>query len=161
MAKDLLEDLLERRDAWRKEMNEALTLVSVEDAPWETNKQGKMQWYLHPALMNKMGLRTLLVWRQEIPAGSHSGKQRTQGGILHYVLKGKGYTVLDGVRHDWEAGDAIVFPFKWNGVEYQHFNVDTSEPLLMIATMLNQLDIIGVDQGCGFEQLENAPEYRE
>ena len=159
MAKDLLEDLFERRDAWRQQLSEALAVVRTEDAAWETNRQGKMQWYLHPAIRNT-GLRTLLVWRQEIPAGSHSGKQKVQGGIVHYVVKGKGYTVLDGTRHDWEAGDAIAFPLKPDGIEYQHFNVDTSEPVLIVATPLNQFDIFGVDLGSGFEQLENAPEYR-
>ena len=158
MAKDLLEDLFERRDQWRKEMGKAMVLVSGDDRPWEVNRQGKMQWYLHPALKDTC-MRDLVFWRQEIPAGSHSGKQKAQGGVVHYVIKGKGYTILNGERHDWEAGDAIAFPTHWDGVEYQHFNLDPGEPVLMVGSMANYFDIFGVDQGSGFEQLENAPEF--
>ena len=159
MAKDLLDDLLEQRDEWRAEMREAVVLVKGKEASWETNRHGKMQWYLHPALMKKMGLRTLIVYRQEIPPGSHTGKQKVQGGILHYVIKGRGYSIIDGLRMDWKAGDSIALPIKWNGVEYQHFNSDPGEPVLMVATHTNLFSIFGVDQGSGFEQLEEAPEY--
>lgn len=42
------------------------------------------------------------------------------------VLEGKGYTVVDGIRYDWEKDDLILLPVKPNGCEHQHFNADPS-----------------------------------
>lgn len=158
MSESLLDDLFERRDQWRTEIAEAIHVVRAKERPWETNEQGNMQWYMHPALKDT-SVRTMLVWRQEIPAGSHSGKQLMQGGIVHYVLQGTGYTVINGERLDWTQGDMIAFPLWPDGVEYQHFNVSPSEPVLMVATTMNVFEMFGVDQGSGFEQIENAPEF--
>lgn len=55
---------------------------------------------------------------------THSGKHRHQGGLTLFVLKGKGYTVVDGRRYDWNEGDLICLPVKKDGVEHQHFNID-------------------------------------
>ena len=107
------------RDKWREQMSEALTLVKGKDLPWENNRHGRMKWYLHPALTDR-AMRSLVVFVQEIPPLSHTGKQRLQGGLVHYILEGRGYTVLNGVKHEWEAGDCVVFPILPNGVEYQH-----------------------------------------
>lgn len=54
----------------------------------------------------------------------HSGRHVHQGGLNIFVLKGEGYTTVDGVRHDWAAGDLIILPIKKGGVEHQHFNLD-------------------------------------
>ena len=91
--------------------------------------------------------------KQEIPPLSHTGKQRLQGGLVHYILEGRGYTVLNGVKHEWEAGDCVVFPILPNGVEYQHFNSDPERVVRFIAAQPNLFDLVGVDMGCGFEQL--------
>jgi gentisate 1,2-dioxygenase len=119
-----------------------------------------MQWYLHPALHDTL-LRTLMFYRQEIPPGSRSGKQKCQGSLLFYVQEGRGYTILDGARHPWEAGDLINLPIREEGVVYQHFNVDPDQRVLLVACEPNLVDALGVDKGSGFEQLEPAPEYRQ
>ncbi len=149
---DLLEELFRMRDDWREQMSEALTLVKGNDLPWENNRHGKMKWYLHPALTDR-AMRSLVVFVQEISPLSHTGKQRLQGGLVHYILEGRGYTVLNGVKHEWEAGDCVVFPILPNGVEYQHFNSDPERVVRFIAAQPNLFDLVGVDMGCGFEQL--------
>jgi gentisate 1,2-dioxygenase len=119
---------------------------------------GAFKWYLHPA-MEETAIRTILFWTQEIPPGSRSGKQKHQGGRVHYVKEGKGYTIVDDVRHEWEKGDLIMIPIKPNGVFFQHFNADTERPAILVSAEPNYYDAMGVDMGSGFEQIENAPEY--
>jgi len=155
-SKNLLDDLFERRDEWRARMSEAATLIKGKHLPWEENRQGKMKWYLHPAL-NDRAMRSLLVFVQEIPPGTRTGKQKHQGGLAHFILEGRGHTILNGDRHEWEAGDTVVFPILPHGVEYQHFNDDFKAPALFLAAQPEIFDIIGVDMGSGFEQLEDAP----
>lgn len=54
-----------------------------------------------------------------IDPGESTGMHRHSYETIIYVLKGKGYSVVDGERYDWEAGDAILVP-RWNW--HQHFN---------------------------------------
>ncbi|MEA2657442.1 MAG: hypothetical protein QOF64_20, partial [Candidatus Binatota bacterium] len=98
---------------------------------------------------------------QEIPGGSRSGKQLHQGGRFHYVLEGKGSTVIDGVRHDWEENEIILLPLSSHGVVHQHYNSDPSKPARLLVSEPNWVHVWGVDLGSGFEMLEPAPEYEE
>jgi gentisate 1,2-dioxygenase len=156
---DLLEELFKQRDQWREGMKNAMSLVKGQKLDWEINRQGKMKWYLHPAMKDR-AIRSLVVFMQEIPPGSRSGKQKHQGGLVHYILEGKGYTVINGVKHDWEAGDVVVLPIFPDGLQYQHFNADPENRALFIAAEPNLFDALGVDMGSGFEQLESCPDYR-
>ncbi len=52
-----------------------------------------------------------------------SGRHRHQGGLLIFVTEGKGYSIVDGERWDWEKGDLVLLPMKPGGVEHQHFNL--------------------------------------
>ncbi|MFQ5683535.1 MAG: cupin domain-containing protein [Candidatus Binatia bacterium] len=154
--KNLLDDLFQRRDSWRERMSDATTLVKGKDLPWERNRHGKMKWYLHPGLDDR-AMRSLLVFMQEIPPGGRTGKQKHQGGLTHYIIEGRGYTMLNDEKHEWGPGDCVVFPILSHGVEYQHFNSDPKRPVIFIAAQPDLFDIIGVDMGSGFEQLEDAP----
>ena len=40
------------------------------------------------------------------------------------MTEGKGYSIVDGERWDWEKGDLVLLPMKPGGVEHQHFNLD-------------------------------------
>lgn len=159
MSKNLLEVLFQVRDEWRQRVSNAITVVKGRKLSWEFNRQGKMKWYLHPALTDR-AIRSLVIFMQEIPPLSRTGKQRHQGGLVHYILEGRGHTILNGEKHEWEAGDFVVLPTLPDGVEYQHFNTDPDKPVLFIAAQANLFDALGVDMGSGFEQLEDAPEYQ-
>ncbi len=150
--------LFELRDKDRKNKQDALTTVCVKDLPWETNRQGIMRWYLHP-IMEDTVINPFIFYVQEIPPGSRSGRVKTQGDQLFYIWEGKGYTVMDGVKHYWEAGDVVQIPLKPMGVIYQHFNGDMKNPVQLISVEANTAAALGMDRGCGFEQLENCPEY--
>ncbi|MSP97091.1 MAG: hypothetical protein EXR29_07685 [Betaproteobacteria bacterium] len=154
---NLLEWLFELRDRQRELKKNAAWLIRGDAVPWESNRQGRMQWYLHPAIENS-AVRSMMFYRQEIPPRSRSGAQKSPGGAVILVVQGRGYTLLDGVRHNWEAEDVINIPIRTDGVTVQHFNSDAVEPVVMVCADLNLADMLGVDRGAVFEQIENAPE---
>lgn len=152
------EKLFELRDKDRENKKTALVTIHGEDLPWELNRQGMMRWYLHPIIEDTV-INPFIYYVQEIPPGSRSGRVKTQGGQIFYIWEGKGYTILDGVRHDWEAGNVVQIPLRPMGVIYQHFNSDPKNPVRLISVEANTVGALGIDRGCGFEQLENCPEY--
>ncbi len=40
-----------------------------------------------------------------------------------FIIEGRGYSTMNGVRYDWEEGDMIIMPLLREGVEHQHFNL--------------------------------------
>jgi hypothetical protein len=156
---NLWEALIGLRDRQREERRSAVQVVRLAELPLERNQQGLMRWYLHPALRDTV-LSTLMIYRQEIPPGSRSGRLKFQGGQVMLIIEGKGHTLLDGVRHAWEAGDVLNLPLRRDGIVVQHFNDDPGRPAVFLAVEPNLFAATGVDRGCGFEQLEPAPDYR-
>lgn len=108
-----------------KERNERLAkgkrLIKGKSLPFQVGRQGILRHYCHDS-MRDLAIEKFTIFVHEIR--THSGKHRHQGGLTLFVLKGKGYTVIDGVRHDWGGGDLICLPVKKGGVEHQHFNID-------------------------------------
>ena len=157
---NLLEWLYRLRDRQRKRQGKGAWLIKGRDLPWEDNRQGKMKWFLHPAL-ESTAIRSMLVFEQEIAPGGRSGAQRTPGGAVLYILEGKGYTLLDGVRHDWQAEDLVNIPIRRDGVVVQHVNADLRHPVRFISADLNLVDILGVDRGAELDQVEPAPDWNK
>jgi gentisate 1,2-dioxygenase len=154
--KTLLDWFFDKRDEQRASKAKGTWLIKAKDTPWENNRQGKQQWFLHPA-MEDLSIRSLMVFRQEIPPGGCTGVQRTPGGQAMFIVRGRGYTLLDGKKHEWEAEDVLNIPIRADGVVMQHFNRDNREPVLFICADLNLIDMLGVDRGSVFEQLQDAP----
>ncbi len=151
-------ELLALRDRQREEAKRAIQVVRDEDLPQETNQQGLMRWYLHPSIRDT-ALQTMIFFEQEIPPGSRTGRVKFQGGQVMMIVEGEGYTILDGVRHPWKSGDVVNIPLRADGVIVQHFNVDKAKPAKFVAAEPNWFECVTVDRGCGYEQLENAPEF--
>lgn len=153
------EELLRLRDAQRQRMKTAVTLVKGRELPLERNQQGLMRWYLHPAITDTV-IRSLVIFVQEIPPGSRSGRVKFQGGQVLHILEGRGHTILDGVRYNWEAGDTLNLPLKKRGIVVQHVNDDPEIVTRFVACEVNWVDCVGVDRGSGFEQIEISPDYK-
>jgi gentisate 1,2-dioxygenase len=156
-ATNRLERLFQIRDQQRQRWRGGREIVRGGDLPWEQNRMGKQKWYMHPD-MTENALNSLLVWIQELPPGGRSGKQKTQGGTIGYIWKGRGYTSIDGVRFDWEEGDVLNLPVRTDGLVVQHVNLDPNDVARIVFTEPNHIESLGVDRGCGFEQVEEAPE---
>jgi hypothetical protein len=156
----LFDRLLEQRDVERRRIAGARMVVKGHEIKPEVNPMGIFHWYAHPS-MEDIGCRTTTIYVQEIPPGSRSGVQLHQGGRLHYVWQGRGHSIIDGQRYDWQEGDEILLPLKFDGVIHQHFNDSGSEPAKLVCAEGNMFDSLGVDLGSGFEMLEPCPEYVE
>ncbi len=156
---NLLNNLIQRRDAERERVRKSIKVIDGDRLPVENNLMGLYRWYLHPDIQT-VALRNALFWVQEIPPGSCSGKQKGQGGRIHFVWEGKGHTVIDGESHEWEQGDIILLPLKSQGTEHQHFNDDPDNIAKLVAVEPNWYDALGVDMGSGFEILDPSPDYR-
>ena len=156
-TENLLEWLYRLRDRQRQHQRQGAWLIKGRDLPWENNRQGKMKWFLHPAL-DSTSIRSMIVFEQEIPPGGRSGAQKTPGGSVLYILEGKGYTLLDGERHDWQAEDLVNIPIRARGVVVQHVNTDPRRRVRFVSADLNLVDILGVDRGAVLEQIEAAPD---
>src|ERR1700761_6982414 len=115
------DELIALRDRQRADLDGALQVINEEDLPLEVNRQGLMRWYMHPSIRDTV-LSTVMFFEQEIPPGSRSGRLKFQGNQIIMVLEGTGYTMLDGVKHPWKAGDVINLPLRANGIIVQHFN---------------------------------------
>jgi hypothetical protein len=153
------EELLKLRDRQREQTRNAIQVIKEAELPQEVSRHGLLRWYLHPAIKDTC-LSVLLFYQQEIPPGSRSGRLKFQGGQVMMITEGRGYTTIDGVKHPWKAGDVLNLPLRADGIIVQHFNADPDNPAKFVAAEPNWLECVTVDRGCGFEQLEDAPEYR-
>jgi hypothetical protein len=152
------DELLALRDKQREERASGLQMIRESDLPLEVNRQGLMRWYMHPSIRDTV-LSTMMFFEQEIPPKSRSGRLKFQGGQVMMILEGAGYTLIDGVKHAWSAGDVVNLPIRGDGIVVQHFNPDTKVTAKFVAAEMNWFDCTSVDRGSGFEQLEDAPEY--
>jgi hypothetical protein len=155
---DHWDELLALRDGQRERIHRGIQVIKESDLPQERSRQGLMRWYMHPSIKDT-ALATLLFFHQEIPPRSRSGRIKFQGGQVILVLEGTGYSIIDGVKHEWQAGDLLNLPLRAKGIIVQHFNTDPVNPVKFVASEPNWLECSFVDRGCGFEQLEDAPEF--
>jgi gentisate 1,2-dioxygenase len=123
---------------------------------WDMHRQANSKRYLSPFESELQDTATQS-WEVQIQVfPERSGRHRHQGGLVIFILEGAGHTVLDGVRHDWEAGDLMLLRMQPGGVEHQHFNHDPRKPAKWVAlTFLPFFDYGGSE----ITQLENSPLY--
>jgi gentisate 1,2-dioxygenase len=155
---NLYDALMQIRDAQRELSEPASCIRTGAALPWEINRHGIMRWYLHPLFLYT-ALRNFSAYLQCIPAGSRSGAQKHPGDKVFFFLRGKGHTLIDGVRHDWGAEDLLILPIRPDGVTYQHFNDDPNTPAFVFACEPNLAFLFDLDRGSSFEELEAAPEF--
>ena len=94
-------------------------VIKPSDREWEEDRMGRLLTYLDPYYTDA-ALPDWGVFIHDIH--STSGTHRHQGGLGLFVIEGKGATVMDGVRYDWEKGDLVLLPIKPGGIEHQHLN---------------------------------------
>jgi gentisate 1,2-dioxygenase len=64
-----------------------------------------------------------------LPGGSSNRHRHTYETIL-YVLEGKGYTLVEDQKVNWQAGDAVYIPvWAW----HHHINLDDKNPAKYLA----------------------------
>lgn len=102
----------------RRRAEEGRVLIKAAEQPWESNRQGRLRYYLHEAFDDTaVDDWKIFSSHVDVPSGRH----RHQGGLAIYVKKGVGWTVVNGVRYDWKEGDLVLLPVIPGGCEHQHF----------------------------------------
>lgn len=112
------------RERERLGLEEGKVVIKGKERPYKLHEQGIIREYANNSMIDTATDHWML-FEQRIP--KHSGRHVHQGSLCLFVIEGKGYTVVDGVRNDWEDGDLILLPIKPGGVEHQHFNMDESK----------------------------------
>jgi gentisate 1,2-dioxygenase len=157
--RNLWDEELHLRDQQREDQKKAVWLIKGNQLPQENNKQGVMKWYMHPLLKGPC-INTLKLFVQEIPPGSRSGRMHHPGNQVIFIWEGRGYTLIDGQKHQWSTNDLVQLPLRVKGVTVQHYNADPDKPAILICCEPNTVHATGVDRGAGFEQLEVSPDYK-
>ncbi|HXQ53869.1 MAG TPA: cupin domain-containing protein [Stellaceae bacterium] len=128
-------------------------VVKMADCPQMLSRQGRLRYYLSRTVKDTP-LQDWSVFTHEVR--TMSGKHRHQGGLVIYVIDGKGYSVVDGERIDWEKGDLLLLPLRPNGVEHQHFNSDPNKYALWMAFINGTMREYLASE---MTQTEVSPEY--
>ncbi len=146
-----------RRRREKEMLEKGKILVKGKDRPWRLGTQGIIRQYTPewPPDESNMATNLMIQFQHLIP--QHSGKHRHQGGFSLFVVDGVGYTVVDGVRYNWEEGDLVLLPIKPDGCEHQHFNTG-SKPARWMA-MPPRFAIEAVGWGGG--QRETSPLWQK
>ncbi len=139
----------------RQQAIEGKTIVRASDRPWELSRQGRQKFYFH-IVFDDMAVRNWRLFVHDIR--SHSGRHRHQGGLAIYVIEGRGWTIVDGQRLDWEKEDLILLPIKPGGVEHQHFNAAPGKPCRWLGMVFSPFkEVLGSE----LEQKAVSPEWAE
>ena len=145
---------MKSRVEFHERQNTGQVVVRPEDREYHISRQGKLLYYLNAQVYPQTPLHDWRVFTQSLV--THSGKHRHQGGLVIYVVEGKGYSIVDDERVDWEAGDLLLLPIKKGGVTHQHFNSSTTEEARLIVISNRIVREMGFDW---LDQVENAPGF--
>lgn len=133
-------------EEWKEESAGARKFIHEEQLEWVRTKQD----YRAALLCSRENgfLTTGDIILGEIPAGWNTGKHY-HGEEAIYIVKGKGCSVIDGKRYDWEEDSCLFIPF---GVVHQHFNLgdDTARYFSVMAIALEKF--VGVAKVFQFEE---------
>lgn len=143
--------LTERREIART----GKIVIKRSELPWQQSRQGKIGMYMLEEF-EEQALKDWRVFAHEIR--THSGRHTHQGGIVLYVTKGRGYTIVNGVKKDWKAGDLLLLPILPGGIEHQHWNEDPDEPSEWVAFRFTPWQYA---TGAQFDQNEDSPNWKD
>ncbi|MGE3150519.1 MAG: cupin domain-containing protein [Pseudorhodoplanes sp.] len=154
----------EKAQTWGEKLNDKLKfsednrvegriVIKKEEMVWEDD------FFVRSALvissMTGFKMRTLHSFIGEILPGGKTGKHRHTSEAIMLGLAGKGYTVIEGKRYDWNEGDAIVMPaMAW----HQHFNASDDTTFRYYATSNYPLT---ENLGIAFIELEEAGSHHD
>ena len=113
---------------------------------------------LHGPGLSRFQRPPLQLWRVFIHTiATKSGKHAHQGGLVIFVIEGKGYSIVDGERWDWEKGDLVLLPLQPGGVEHQHFNLDDKPSVWAAFINVPIQEHLASD----LQQRETSPDFKE
>lgn len=139
-----------------KKRAEGRIVINGSEIDFKQNRQSFVKSLMNLNDWDSVGAPYWSIFTQVIK--QQSGRHTHQGGVLIFVIDGKGYTIVDGVRYDWEKGDLLLLPIQPGGCEHQHFNEDTEKPAVWIGFWFAPMwDAIGQT----VVQREEHPDWRK
>ena len=97
----------------------------------------------HAAREVELPMRTINIHIGELRPGASTRLHKHHNEAVIYVIKGKGYSEVQGRRYDWEAGDFLYMPSMcW----HRHVNEGTEPVLYMGITNKRMLDWLAMDR---------------
>ena len=102
--------------------------------------------YINPST-GETANKNIASWMQKLPKGYHSKAHRHTHATIYNVFKGSGYSVINGVRFDWSAGDYFVVPnWAW------HEHVADEDSYLFSVSDLPIMEQFDLEQTQAYEQ---------
>jgi len=132
-------------DDWKEQVANARKVIQEEELEWVKTKQD-----YRAALMcsRENGFLTSGdIMLGEIPPGWKTGKHH-HGEEAIYIISGKGCSVIDDIRYDWEEGSCLFIPF---GAVNQHFNLGDEKVRYLSVMALALEKLAGVAKVFQFE----------
>ena len=132
--RDFYEQWLELWDRGAEERRTSRKAIYPEELQWVKTRQDYRAALL---VAPETGFKTLggVTMLAEIPVSWKTGRHNHGEEAIH-ILKGKGFTVMNDRRFDWEEGACIRIPF---GSIHQHFN-DGDTPVQYFAALAPHLE---------------------
>ena len=97
----------------------------------------------HAAREVELPMRTINIHIGELRAGASTRLHKHHNEAVIYIIKGKGYSEVQGRRYGWETGDFLYMPSMcW----HRHVNEGTEPVLYMGITNKRMLDWLAMDR---------------
>ena len=155
LKEDSYERIMRDRKEFLERQRTGPVVIKPADRPMQVTRQGRIIYFLEPLSYPETPLQGWQVFKNDIL--THSGKHKHQGGFAIYVIEGKGYSIVDGERWDWQKGDLLLLPIRPGGVVHQHFNTEPGKPCIWIAFVpIPIIDHLAL----GMTQVETSPDYK-
>jgi gentisate 1,2-dioxygenase len=90
---------------------------------------GVLLEYRHPQTGGPV-LPTMACMIQLLRPSEHTTAHRHTGSAVYHVVQGKGCTIIDGQRFDWQKGDILAVP-PW--ALHEHANSSTSADAVLFS----------------------------
>lgn len=108
------------------------------------------------ALVDSLPTLTINLFMQEILPGGSSDMQRHFHETVHFVIEGRGYSIIEGKRLEWKTGDMILTPpWTW----HRHYNADPNKPVRMLgienSKLLDKLGHLNKRESAGLKSWED------
>lgn len=103
-------------------------------------------------------MRTINIHLSELLPGKSSRMHKHHNEAVIFIWEGKGYSIVQGKRYDWEAGDALyVPPMNW------HSNVNEGPGRVIYLGITNKrlLNYLGLDRWVEVGKNVTEEEYEE
>jgi len=148
-AEDRYRTLLEFAGKERERWRNSKVIMRKEDLKFERSRQGMTAQVVNPAL--GFNVHAISSFIREIPPGKKGGKHRHRMEAIIHILGGRGYSIIDDRKTEWNEGDTLCIPM-WS--THQYFNTDPEKPARLFAvTSIPLMMNLGV---LDWEQLGDA-----